>query len=503
MNTHFIDLSSRPHLANSFRSFLIMKTGQRSRAAATGALAVLLLLGITQLSLSQNVSFVGTQSTVPAIGLHCPRGVAVDQAGDVFIADSNDSRVLVVPAGGGAQFTIGDGLNGPNGVTVDSKGNVYIGDSRNNRVVVVPANGNPQYTVGQGLKDPGGIAVDSANIFIADTENRRVVAVPVSGKGQHTVGSGLGSTRDVALDAANDLFIADTSKGQVVVIPANNGKPFTVGSGLKDPSGVVVDKANNVFISDPSNKRVVEVAAGSGTQTTLPISGLVFPYGVAVDGASNLYIVDHAGTVGRCPEPGATSQVVQWQRAGVNFGSVQMRSSSTFTLNYAVNATTKFGAVEMPGEADFTLSGNTCTGTLEAGSACVLNLQFAPMARGLREGNLSLTDSSGGALVTITVQGNGVVATEAALSSSPNPSKDGQEVTFSAAISSSDGAPPDGETIWFASGTTILGTGTLRGGSATFSTSSLPVGKTQVVAVYGGDSEFAGVTSAVDLQVVQ
>ena len=92
--------------------------------------------------------------------------------------------------------------------------------------------------------------------------------------------------------------------------------------------------------------------------------------------------------------------------------------------------------------------------------------------------------------------------TTTAQSSSPNPSVSGQAVTFTAVVTSSLGAPPDGEAVTFKKGTTVLGTGTLSGGSASFMTSALKVGTTTVTAVYGGDLNFAASTSNAVSQVV-
>jgi hypothetical protein len=93
-------------------------------------------------------------------------------------------------------------------------------------------------------------------------------------------------------------------------------------------------------------------------------------------------------------------------------------------------------------------------------------------------------------------------ATTTTLSSSPNPSIYGQAVTFTATVTSRLGAPPDGETVMFKKGTTVLGTGTLSGGSASFTTATLKVGRSLVNAVYGGDSNFVGSTSKAVSQVV-
>jgi hypothetical protein len=106
---------------------------------------------------------------------------------------------------------------------------------------------------------------------------------------------------------------------------------------------------------------------------------------------------------------------------------------------------------------------------------------------------------NGPATITATVIGEKTTTT---LTSSPNPSTDGESVTFTASVSSSEGAPPDGETVAFMHGKTVLGTGTLSSGSATFMTSTLKVGTTPVQAVYGGDSDFDASKSKVVKQVV-
>jgi uncharacterized repeat protein (TIGR03803 family) len=91
-------------------------------------------------------------------------------------------------------------------------------------------------------------------------------------------------------------------------------------------------------------------------------------------------------------------------------------------------------------------------------------------------------------------------STTTALTSSPNPSTYGESVTFTAMVTP---APPDGEAVSFTKGKTVLGTGTLSGGSASFTTSALPVGTTTVTAVYGGDGNFDPSTSNKLKQVVK
>src|SRR5271157_302313 len=322
---------------------------------------------------AQSVSFAGAQTTlnvsVGGIGLSYPWGVAVDRAGDVFIADAYNNRVVKVPAGGGAQTTVpASGLSCPFGVAVDGAGDVFIADNGNNRVVEVPAGGGAQKTVGSGLSHPTGVAVDGAgDVFIADSGNSRVVEVSAGGGAQTTVAA----------------------------------------SGLNWPLGVAVDGAGDVFIADTNNNRVVEVPGGGGAQTTVG-SGLLTPYGVAVDGAGDVFIADTYH-----------SRVVEVQRVAVNFGSVNIcprgqttpaPCSQTLTLNYSVNVTTTFGSnptVLTQGEPnlDFTLGSTTCTGMITAPGSCTVNVSFAPLAPGLRMGAVQLKDSSANLLVTTFVHG--------------------------------------------------------------------------------------------------
>ncbi len=223
----------------------------------------------------------GPQTTV-GTGLYYPEGVAVDAAGDVFIADTLNHRVVEVPAGGGSQVTTATGLDQPSGVAVDAAGDLFIAVQDANDVVEVPAGGGAQRFIGTGLYDPCAVAVDAAgDVFIADTGNNRVVEVPADGGSQTTVGTGLKAPSGVAVDAAGDVFIGDTGNNRVVEVPADGGSQTTVGTGLKAPSGVAVDAAGDVFIGDTGNNRVVEVPADGGSQTTVG-TGLSFPAGVAV-----------------------------------------------------------------------------------------------------------------------------------------------------------------------------------------------------------------------------
>lgn len=121
------------------------------------------------------------------------------------------------------------------------------------------------------------------------------------------------------------------------------------------------------------------------------------------------------------------------------------------------------------------------------------------------QGNLFGTTALGGAAQggTLFHMLTPAAATATTLTSTPNPSTFGQPVTFTAIVTSGTGMPSNGETVSFMKGKTVLGTGTLSGGSASFTTSTLKVGSTSVTAVYGGDLKLSSSTSNVVKQVVK
>ena len=333
-------------------------------------------------------------------GLSNPQGVAVDGAGDVFIADTGNNRVVEVPAGGGAQTTVpASGLNDPPGVAVDGAGDVFIADPNNNQVVEVPAGGGAQTTVGSGLYYPFGVAVDGAgDVFIADTDNSRVVKVPAGGGAQTTVGSGLNHPFGVAVDGAGDVFIADRGLAAVVEVPAGGGAQTTVGSGLSIPFGVAVDGAGDVFIADPNNNRVVEVPAGGGAQTTVG-TGLSYPEGVAVDGAGDVFIAD-----------GGNNRVVEVQRSEAptfSFAATVVFNTSTDSPqsvtvqnigNQLLDAVSpglsigslSFAQVAGPG----TPADCTSSFSLAPGASCNLSVSFIPQTTGSIVSAATFTDNA-------------------------------------------------------------------------------------------------------------
>ena len=186
-------------------------------------------------------------------------------------------------------------------------------------------------------------------------------------------------------------------------------------------------------------------------------------------------------TLSSSPNPSASGQAV------------------TFTAVVASNALVPPG-----GETVSFMEGSTVlgTGTLSSGSASFTTSALPVGVNAIMAvygGDSKFPGSKSNTVKQVVKK----FATTTALSSSPNPSAYGQAVTFTAVVTSSAGAPPDGESVTFKKGTTVLATGSLSGGSASFTTSALPGGTDYIKAVYGGDTLFSGSTSNTVMQVVK
>jgi hypothetical protein len=411
-------------------------SGVRTAVLSHNKLALLggALLGLASgLAAAQSVTFAGVQTTLPASGLGNPQGVAVDTAGDFFIADQGNNRVVELPrtgAGYGSQTTLPfSGLDYPAGVAVDAAGDVFVVDQPHNRVLELPWTGTgwgSQTTLPfKGLDTPVGVAVDNAGDVFEGDYGPVVRELPktATGYGSQVIlpFSGLSSTRGIAVDSAEDVFLADTFNARVVELPktaTGYGSQTTLPlSGLSGPWGVALDSAGDVLVADYSTDLVVKLlktATGYGQQTTLPFSGLYRLFGDAVDSEREVFVSD-----------GGHNRILELQTHSVNFGGANVCApgsttpapcSQTLTLNFHVHDDTTLGTPHvLTGGApnlDFTLaSGSTCTGAVTAGSTCTANVTFAPLAAGFRNGSVQITDGSETVITTIQLSGFGVAAT--------------------------------------------------------------------------------------------
>jgi len=335
--------SSRIHTGRTSAMFLLIVlvsfAGPYGLFAAAGDITTVAGTGVA--------GFSGDGGLAKNAQLRLPVAVAVDGAGNFYIADQFNNRIRKVDAAGTITTVAGNGVLGdtgdgglatnaamrrPGGVAVDGAGNLYITSSHRIRKVdtagsittiagigIFGFGGDGGPAVNAQMNGAGPIILDGAgNIFFVDPGNRRVRKVDTGGTittvaGNGTFGDGgdggpatnaqLRSPQGLAADAAGNLFIATQGlirkvdlAGTITTFAGNGVQGFSGDGGpatnaqLFQPHGLAVDGPGNLFIADAGNQRVRKVDT-AGTITTIAGTGV---FGHAGDGgpATSAELVD-------------------------------------------------------------------------------------------------------------------------------------------------------------------------------------------------------------------
>ena len=296
-----------------------------------------------------------------AASFNQPSGIAVDKSGNIYVADVGNNEIRKITAGGlvstfagSTASGIADGqgilarFNAPSGIAVDDSGNVYVADTGGNRIRKITPGGlvrtlagswiTSGSTDGQGIaatfNGPYGLTVDiSGNVYVADRENNMIRKITPGGlvstiAGSTTAGSANGqgiaasfrAPCGIAVDASGNIYVGDylnneirkiTSSGLVSTFAGSITKGSLDGQGQSAsfywPAGLASDAAGNVYIADSQNSEIRKITSGglvstiAGTAINTNGQGISacfdLPTGIAIDGSGNLYITDFGSDV--------------------------------------------------------------------------------------------------------------------------------------------------------------------------------------------------------------
>ncbi|HEY3857743.1 MAG TPA: hypothetical protein VGO67_25445 [Verrucomicrobiae bacterium] len=289
----------------------------------------------------------GTNSTAL---FDTPSGVAVDNSGKVYVADTDNNTIRVISPSGMVTTLAGlpqhsgsvDGTNGtarfnaPLAVATDGSGNLYVADTGNGTIRMITPAGVVTTLAGSTLFDaPSGVTVDgSGNVYVADTDNDTIRKITPAGTVTVFAGSanafgnfdGKGKAAlfdeplGMAVDASGNIFVADSlnyeirmvTSAAVVTTLAGSGPVFGNADGtgsaarFDSPYGVAVDTNGNVYVADTLNQTIRKITPEGAVTTLAGLAATIGsadgtnstarfydPFAVAVDSSGNVYVTDN------------------------------------------------------------------------------------------------------------------------------------------------------------------------------------------------------------------
>ena len=352
---------------------------------------------------------------------YAPQNVASDTSGNLFVADTQNSVLrMITPAGvvstlAGTPGVFGSAegsgptvmFSSPQGVAVDNNGNIYVADTGNNTIrkitsggsssTLAGAAGNPGNQDGSGTNaqfyHPEGLAVDGGgNVYVADSWNHTIRKITSGGTSSTLAGlAGTFGTFDGAGSAAR----------------------------FNNPAGVAVDGNGNVYVTDYNNNTIREVTSAGVVTTIAGWAGIwgsadgtgtnalfLQPTGISVDGLGNLYIIDSGNSTLRKLTPNGTN----WS-SGTVAGSVGVSGQSNGLGTAALFNYPTGVSVNSAGYLFVADTGNNAIRTSK-GLAAISWANPAPIVYGTALGGGQLNASSGtGGAFTYTPSSGAVLNT--------------------------------------------------------------------------------------------
>jgi sugar lactone lactonase YvrE len=370
-------------------------------------------------------------------------GIAVSGDGTIYIADTNNGTIRTVAGTTSSEPGIIRSVAGkwapaqnaalvePMGIAVDRVGNLYIADHTAGTVSVL-TKATERMTILAHVASPASLAVttDGTKVFVASPETGGVFALttlngsieavrgfaPVATE-QEAAGSGpcaalesgtasaaSTATRGVtsavataraicpvgvAVDGRGNLFLADANNGEILRVDAASSKTSTAAVGMIAPGDIAFDAQGDLFVSEQGRNRIIVLGQVGDVGSNLTLQAPPTPAGCP-QGVAFTY----------CNEPSGGSSP--------SFAFTLLNTSGTAVTGLTIApAFEPVGTQPPPAPTNFTTTSTSCTTTLAAGSSCVINVAFTPLAAGPITGQLIVSDSTPSDTQTQNLAGTG------------------------------------------------------------------------------------------------
>lgn len=373
-------------------------------------------------SLGDGGKALAAQFNVRTDSLFLRSGIAVAADGTMFIADTLNSTVRRVAGSDSPEPGIIRSIAGrwaapksvqlaePLGLALNRAGDLYVADRTAGAVDFLPGAvaslpGQQEIQLLAHVAGPASLALtrDGRKLFVASPETGAVVAVDTQ---THEIQSVPGfPVRSVTPEAGSKSIC-----GAAAPAPKSS-EPSSI-----CPAGIAVDGAANLFVADANSGRILRLDAQTSRLTTAA-SGLRSPGAMAFDNDGNLYVAEQGANriikfvsmgadpanltiTSPAPLPAPVAPRVCPQTAPFNFCDQPVGGSTptqAFTVTNNTSASVTGLTISFTGSntADFQNASTTCGSSLSAGESCTINVDFAPTGTGTRSANLAATDSAG------------------------------------------------------------------------------------------------------------
>jgi sugar lactone lactonase YvrE len=414
-------------------------------------------------------------------------GLAVAADGTLYIADTSNSTIRAVTGAASSEAGIIRSVAGkwaaqdvrlvePLGIAVDRAGNLYIADHTAGTVsVLTKATG--QVTILAHVASPASLAVtnDGSKVFVASPETGGVFTIatltraiatvpdfaPLARESTPTAGPcaaleaattseathraaasasiSAAAARPIcpaglAVDGGGNLFVADGNNGNILRVDATTNKTTPAAVGMIEPGDIAFDGQGDLFVSEQGRNRIIAMGALGDPASNLALTAPAPPAGCP-QGASFTY----------CNEPSAGTS------ASFAF-TLTNTSASTISGIVISPAFVPPGTNPPPAPTNFTTTSTSCTATLTAGASCTISVAFTPLASGPIIGQVQVTDGTPSDTETINLAGTGDdfgLAIVAGLSPEVTVSQ-GNTATWSAQLNADNVFGAQGETVQLA-----------------------------------------------------